>query len=827
MSVQPLLSHLRECHRRLSELRGRQDYLALSCAMLRLEGSGGTVLYDQPFSRILNGRPIHVCLTASHGETFAVAFYPVADGIEANRIPAAIAPVEAIARKIHPLLRKLPEPVRERLRLPDNDNWWRIVFHLGWHFPRPFLSPVRCRLLARGSILWGISDETFVQLHGTGGQSDLLPGLIYSALQDNDDLCTCSETAVGTIIDALERHVQMGQAAGPGAPAFSTDQRRGFDQLRADFLAGTQLPQRMLDLECKLLKLADSFNTPPASEWSGLEVGGSDERFLTLSRLNDMQEIVQIRGPATEWFCNVAERAGDALPAFVPDYPILFDDERGFSAPHPVMNRGGRERWVGFVFATLKQHGHDALCVRWETNKGPLSHGLATLDLDLFAASVLAIDLARLTTAAEEESNRERATCSPFSVPSMEELGLEWAEAVPPPPAPPENYTLGHLVEDLRRFGEYYHQAAERIQEEHPAIQKHSRIRLGAFVSNARDSLLRIPGFTELREQARSLWDEEISFAVGRRIVDALLQWSNGSLSAAAAESLTLAEVALTLTPAHEGNEMLAPTDTEARQQIADALETWKRVLYPNLPGGPLPLTELVKLTNSIVAWRDRYAPHFDVTPLDEVRRILVRRAAGETTPEEELRTAGERAARACDRIKDWLQTVEAPSATAMAAPVDFVVITALEEERDAVLALLPNHRKAPPSGEDVRVYFHAELPVKLTDGSECLYRIVVVTPLNMGRVEAANVTSDAIRRWRPRFVLLVGIAGGIADMEVDLGDVLISDQVVDFELQKVTQEGQEVRYSVHRADPSLVNAAKNYLSDDWLELISVKRPRW
>src|SRR5437870_3711393 len=184
MPIQQLISHLGECRRRLADLRGRQDYAALTCAMLRLEGAGGTVLYDQPFSRILNGRPFHDYLTASHGETFAVAFYPVADGIQANQIPAALAPVEAITRKIHPLLRELPEPVREFLQLPDSDDWWRIVFHLGWHFPRPFLSPVRRRLMAKEGTPSGVSDETFVQLHGTGGQSDLLPGLIYSALQD-------------------------------------------------------------------------------------------------------------------------------------------------------------------------------------------------------------------------------------------------------------------------------------------------------------------------------------------------------------------------------------------------------------------------------------------------------------------------------------------------------------------------------------------------------------------------------------------------------------------------------------------------------------------
>jgi hypothetical protein len=575
MSVQQLISHFGECRRRLADLRGRQDYAALTCAMLRLERAGGTVLYEQPFSRILNGRPFHECHAASHGETFALAFYPVADGIQASRIPAALAPVEAITRKIHPLLRELPEPVRERLRLPDSDNWWRIVFHLGWHFPRPFLSPVRCRLLAREGTISGIADETFVQLHGTGGQSDLLPGLIYSAFQDNDDLCTCSETAVATIIEALERHVQAGQAAEPGAPTFSADQRRAFDQLRADFLAGTQLPQPMLGLECKLLKLADSFDTPPASAWASLQVGGCVERFVTLSRLNDMQEIVQIRGPATEWFCEVAERAGNALPASIPDFPLLFDDpQRGFSGPRPVMNRNALERWVGFVFATIKRHRHEALCVWWETNRGPLSHGLATLDRDLFAASVLAIDLARLTTAAEAASNRQRATCSPFTVPSMEEQGFQWAEELPPAPPPPENYTLGQLVEHMRRFGENYCQAAEQIQEQNPIIQKHSRIQLGALVIHERDSLQRIPGFTELREQTRALWDEEISFAVGQRIVEALVQRSNGSLSASAAEGLTLAEAVAWLS---------APAGTLAKQKVAAEPTNGGRVVL----GGP------------------------------------------------------------------------------------------------------------------------------------------------------------------------------------------------------------------------------------------------
>jgi hypothetical protein len=195
----------------------------------------------------------------------------------------------------------------------------------------------------------------------------------------------------------------MEQPTQTGAACLSPDQRRVFDRLRDEFFAGTQLRGRCL--ECKLLKLASSFETPPAKDWAGLTVGGCVERFATLSRLNDQQEIVQIRGPATNWYCALAEQAGNALPAGIPDGPILFDDIRrnkfgvpvGLRGPRPVVNRDALGRWLGFVFATLKQQEHEALHVHWGTPMGPMSYGFATLDVDLCAASVLAMDLAGLT----------------------------------------------------------------------------------------------------------------------------------------------------------------------------------------------------------------------------------------------------------------------------------------------------------------------------------------------------------------------------------------------------------------------------------------------
>lgn len=153
----------------------------------------------------------------------------------------------------------------------------------------------------------------------------------------------------------------------------------------------------------------------------------------------------------------------------------------------------------------------------------------------------------------------------------------------------------------------------------------------------------------------------------------------------------------------------------------------------------------------------------------------------------------------------------------------DFVIITALPEERDAVLSKLPDYKMVKPSEEDVRVYYTSAVPATFQDGTSCLYSVVVVCLLNMGRVEAANATGDAIRRWTPRYVIMVGIAGGMAAQGVKLGDVLLSDQVVDYELQKLTPSGPKIRYSIHRANPRLLGVAMN-LGDGWRKQIR-KRP--
>jgi len=159
---------------------------------------------------------------------------------------------------------------------------------------------------------------------------------------------------------------------------------------------------------------------------------------------------------------------------------------------------------------------------------------------------------------------------------------------------------------------------------------------------------------------------------------------------------------------------------------------------------------------------------------------------------------------------------------TATTLPVDFLILAPLKEEREAVLAHLGIAQRLPPDEQDVRVYYQAEVATQLAGGTAGSYRVVVTSPLGMGRVEAATATVDAIRRFQPRYVLLVGIAGGDPE-EVGLGDVLIAEQFVDYELQKLTDDGAKVRYQTFRADPRLYGATQHV--SGWETGVRAKRP--
>ena len=152
---------------------------------------------------------------------------------------------------------------------------------------------------------------------------------------------------------------------------------------------------------------------------------------------------------------------------------------------------------------------------------------------------------------------------------------------------------------------------------------------------------------------------------------------------------------------------------------------------------------------------------------------------------------------------------------------IDFLIITPLREELDALLCQLPDVKELVLESDDILSCYSSNLPVTSADNTIGIYSIVVTLLLGMGRVQAAIATTCGINRFQPDYVLLVGIAGGFAAAGVKLGDVLVSNQIVDYELQKHTHDGSQVRYEVYRVDPRLLTASRNLRSNEWKQKIS------
>jgi len=154
-------------------------------------------------------------------------------------------------------------------------------------------------------------------------------------------------------------------------------------------------------------------------------------------------------------------------------------------------------------------------------------------------------------------------------------------------------------------------------------------------------------------------------------------------------------------------------------------------------------------------------------------------------------------------------------------AAVDFVVITALDEERDAVLSKLRGARKLDKGISDVHTYYRATVRTSRQDRST--YQVIVTSLLNMGPINASAQAVTVVHRWNPRFVLLVGIACGVRG-EVRHGDVLIASQVADYTLAKQQDSRRTVRWEVYPCGASLLDSANN-IEAAWQNTIGVARP--
>lgn len=190
--------------------------------------------------------------------------------------------------------------------------------------------------------------------------------------------------------------------------------------------------------------------------------------------------------------------------------------------------------------------------------------------------------------------------------------------------------------------------------------------------------------------------------------------------------------------------------------------------------------------------------------------------------------SAGEAPADWCERQIDELErqihsaldgtaeesTPEPPAVPRRAGNLRFVVITIKTEEFDAVLERL---RRLPKCRQEARVEGGNTYEVfQLLNLRGESIEVAVARCLKQGNLEAQRVTSRAIEALRPNCILVTGIAGATPTADLTLGDVVVSDQIVDLRVSAVAPDGSRTfAVEAPRVDERL---------ESWLANLSARR---
>lgn len=84
------------------------------------------------------------------------------------------------------------------------------------------------------------------------------------------------------------------------------------------------------------------------------------------------------------------------------------------------------------------------------------------------------------------------------------------------------------------------------------------------------------------------------------------------------------------------------------------------------------------------------------------------------------------------------------------------------------------------------------------------------------GELDAQTVVNKALRLWHPAYVFLIGVGGGLRDVE--LNDVVVGDPVVYYEPQKHIRNNVKFRSKQRNTPTDLISMLKNFYLETYKE---------
>lgn len=156
-----------------------------------------------------------------------------------------------------------------------------------------------------------------------------------------------------------------------------------------------------------------------------------------------------------------------------------------------------------------------------------------------------------------------------------------------------------------------------------------------------------------------------------------------------------------------------------------------------------------------------------------------------------------------------------------MPTPVDFAILAALPEEFDALRGYISDLRQLEKDGSSSFTFYTGTIATKRADGD--VYSVVLGMAQHQGPEEAGLLANALLRRWSPKHVILVGIAGGIHDV-TDLGDIVIARAISDSTWGRIEDSGRTTRWRQLQTDRELFDATHHYRETPW-QKVAPQRP--
>lgn len=148
---------------------------------------------------------------------------------------------------------------------------------------------------------------------------------------------------------------------------------------------------------------------------------------------------------------------------------------------------------------------------------------------------------------------------------------------------------------------------------------------------------------------------------------------------------------------------------------------------------------------------------------------------------------------------------------------VDIAIITVIREEYQALRRLIETPTLA--SGRAGQPNRYAwEWGTIHSPRYKAPYVVATAFAGAAGTNNGTLATLKTIERWKPRYVLVVGIAGGLPQQDLRKGDVVVSTHIYGYEYGKIEKEFHPRPDQTYQVDGALVTAAVAF---------AVRQPQW